>query len=129
MSNSIHQDITINASIDKVYAALTEGEIFAAFTGGAAAAIAAEEGGEFSLFGGMIVGRNIEMIPGQRLVQAWRPGNWEAGVYSVVRFELEADGEATKIAMDHTGFPDGAREQLEGGWHKMYWQPLNEYLG
>ena len=35
-----------------------------------------EPGGEFSCFGGMIVGRTIENIPGQRLVQAWRVANW-----------------------------------------------------
>ena len=129
MGNAIHQEVTINARPEKVYSALTDGAMFAEFTGGAAATISAEAGGEFSLFGGQIVGRNIEMIADKRLVQAWRPGNWEDGVYSLVRFQLEADGDGTKNTLDHTGFPDGMEGDLESGWHKMYWEPLEAYLG
>jgi hypothetical protein len=30
--------------------------------------------------------------------------------------------------MEHTGYPDGGEEHLEGGWHKMYWEPLKTYF-
>jgi activator of HSP90 ATPase len=61
---------------------------FTAFSG-APAEIDREPGGTFSLFGGLIVGRNVELIPKERIVQAWRPADWEAGVYTLVRFELK----------------------------------------
>jgi activator of HSP90 ATPase len=81
-------------------------------------------GGEFSLFGGAIRGRNIECVPGARLVQAWRASNWDDGVYSVVRFELTPEGGNTKVVLDHAGYPDGTGEHLDAGWHPNYWEPL-----
>jgi len=128
MAGSIRQEIIIKASPKRVYDTLLDGGRFGEFTGGAPATIAADAGGAFSCFNGMITGRNIELIPNQRIVQAWRVGNWPEGVYSIVRFELSAQGPDTKLTLDHSAFPEGAGEHLEGGWHKMYWEPLKKYL-
>ena len=100
---------------------------FSAFTGDAAE-ISSEPGGSFTGFGGRIVGRNIELIPSKRIVQAWRSTTWESGVYSIVRFELQGEGSETRLIMDHTGFPDDQREHLESGWNMRYWEPLKKYL-
>lgn len=127
--SAIHQEVTFKASPERVYAALTEGKEFSAFTGGAPAEISREAGGAFSCFGGMITGRNLELLPNRRLVQAWRAGNWGEGIYSVVRFELQAQGGETRLVFDHTGFPEEQRSHLEGGWPAMYWEPLRKYLG
>ena len=96
MAKTIHQEVSITASPSKVYAALTDGDTFSAATG-APAKIENNAGGEVSLFGGQIAARNIELVPGKRVVQAWRAGNWEDGLYSVARFELHADGSNTKV--------------------------------
>jgi activator of HSP90 ATPase len=125
---AIHQEIAIKASPKRVYDALTNAKQFSEMTGGAPAAINAAPGGAFSCFGGMIVGHNLELVPNQRLVQAWRAGNWEAGVFSIARFELQADGANTKLIFDHSSIPADQSENLEGGWHKMYWEPLQKYL-
>jgi hypothetical protein len=42
---------------------------------------------EQRMFGGDISGRNVELVPGRRAVQAWRSNAWPEGVYSIVRFE------------------------------------------
>ena len=128
MSASIHQEVTFKASPQRVYSALTDSAQFQAFTGGAPAQIADAAGGAFSCFGGMIVGRNIELVPNQRIVQAWRAGNWGDGVYSIVRFVFTGNGSETRLAFDQTGFPEEHREHLDAGWHKMYWEPLRRYL-
>src|SRR5215831_16007273 len=127
MSSAIHQEIEFKTSPQHVYEALLNSKQFSAFTG-APAQIEGTAGGAFSCFGGMITGRNVELVPNQRIVQAWRAGNWPEGVYSIVRFELNAQGSSTKLTLDHTAFPDGAAEHLDGGWHKMYWEPLKKYL-
>lgn len=127
MAKTIHQEVTFKTSPDKVYAALTDADQFSAATG-APAKIAKEAGGEAELFGGQIAARHVEMVPGKRLVQAWRAGNWEDGLYSVARFELKKDGAGTKLVFDHTGYPEDAHDMLEGGWHKMYWEPLTKHL-
>ena len=124
---TISQSISIQASAAKVYQALISAEQFSEVTG-APAEISSDEGGEFSCFGGQIVGRQIELIPDERIFQAWRVKAWPEGVYSEVRFELSASGDATTLELTHTGYPDDAAEHLEPGWHKMYWEPLKAYL-
>ncbi len=125
----IHQEIKIEASPDKVYRALTDAEHFSEFSGGAPASIDAEAGGAFSCFGDMITGRNIELVPGKRVVQAWRAGNWPDGLYSIVRFELAAEDGGTRIGFDQSGHPADQEPHLEDGWHKMYWDGLKASLG
>jgi len=128
MSQKIHHEVPINASPQRIFEALTDATQFAEFTG-APAEIDSLAGGEFSTFGGMISGRTIEAIPGIRLVQAWRVGNWESGIFSIVKFEFEALGDSeTNLIFDHTGFPDEHRDHLDQGWHERYWQPLKNYL-
>ena len=81
-----------------------------------------------SMFGGDIRGLNVELVPGKRVVQAWRSSAWPQGVYSIVRFELAAAGKETKLTFDQAGYPEGAHEMLDGGWHQMYWEPMNAML-
>src|SRR5215471_9714319 len=123
----LHQEVDLEASPARAYGALLDSREFAAFTG-APAQIDRNVGGAFSLFGGAILGRNVELVPDARIVQAWRPSNWEPGLYSLVRFQLTArDGGAT-IVLDHTGFPEGSFRHLNPGWYSHYWDPLRKFL-
>ena len=126
---SLHEDIDMKAGAQRIYEVLLDAKQFAAFTG-VPADIDPKEGGLFSMFGGQIVGRTIELVPNQRIVQAWRPTHWDPGIYSIVKFELKAQsaGTGTSIALDHTGFPEGDFDHLEWGWHEHYWKPLEKYL-
>jgi uncharacterized protein YndB with AHSA1/START domain len=128
MAKPIHQEVVIKAPPQRVYDALTDAKRFSAFTGGAPAEISREAGGAFTCFGGMIQGRQIELVPGQRIVQAWRAGNWSPGVYSIVRFDLQDTGGQTRLVFEHTGFPEDQGEHLASGWNQMYWEPLKKYL-
>ena len=98
MTNRIEQTETIDASPRAVYELLTSSDKFAAMTGGAPADIDATEGGAISLFGGMITGRNIELVPGERIVQAWRPNPWDPGVFSLVRFSIEEANDGSTVS-------------------------------
>jgi hypothetical protein len=85
-------------------------------------------GGAFALFGGYIVGRQIELVPNELVVQAWRVLNWARGTYSIARFELSDQGGSTKLVFDHTAFPKGQAEHLASGWQEHYWDPLTKLL-
>ena len=126
MADRIRQENVIGAPPAKVYEALTNSAEFSKMSGGAPTEIDARDGGAFSCFGGMILGRNIECSPGERLVQAWRVKAWEPGVYSIVRFELRPEGGGTHLALEHTGFPEGMGEHLEKGWYANYWEPMKK---
>ena len=128
MSKSIHQEVVFKAVPKRVYEALTDAKQFSKLAGGAPTEISLEAGGYFSCFGGMIVGRQIELVTNQRIVQAWRAKNWEPGVYSIARFELKEQGGETRLVFDHTGYPEDNRDHLDAGWGSNYWEPLKKYL-
>jgi activator of HSP90 ATPase len=124
---AIHYEIEFKASPRRFYEAILDEKQFAAFSG-LAATIDPAPGGAFSQFGGLIVGRNVELVPNQRIVQAWRPTHWDEGVYSIVRFELKPRGDELTLLFDHTGFPAGEYDHLDFGWHSHYWDPLKKFL-
>jgi uncharacterized protein YndB with AHSA1/START domain len=139
-SEAIHQEITIAAPRSRVYDALTHADQYQQVqqlgvamstvlkTATAPVKLSAEPGGAFVLFGGHIVGRNIELVPNVRIVQAWREITWMPGVYSVARFELSDDAKGTRISFDHVGFPPGGGAHLAKGWYENYWEPLRKFL-
>jgi len=138
-AESIHQEAVFKASRKRVYEALTDTKQFDKVIqlsgvmqsmppGGKPTEISREVGGAFALFGGYITGRHIELVPNERIVQAWRVGSWDPGVYSIAKFELAEQGSGTKIVFDHTGFPKGAGEHLAAGWKAHYWEPLEKLL-
>ena len=124
---TIHQEVDFKATPARLYEALLDAKQFSAFTKDTAE-IRPQPGDTFKLFGGRIEGRNVELVPDQRIVQAWRPASWPAGVYSIVRFELVARGSGTRIVFDHAGFSEDKWETLNEGWPRMYWEPLRRYL-
>jgi len=124
---SLHQEIELNAPPERIFNVLLDSKQFAAFTG-MPATINPSPGGAFNTFGGLIEGRNVELIPNRRIVQAWRPTHWDPGVYSIVHFELKAASSGTALVLDHTGFPEGEFDHLDPGWYLRYWDPLKKYL-
>jgi uncharacterized protein YndB with AHSA1/START domain len=139
-AESIHQEVVFKASRKRVYEALTDAKQFDHVVqlsdamktlippGAPPSQISPVVGGAFSTFGGLIVGRQIELVPNARIVQAWRPAYWEPGVYSIVKFDLADSGSGAKLVLDHRGFPDGDGKSLLDGWNKNYWEPLAKYL-
>jgi activator of HSP90 ATPase len=122
---SLHQEVELPATASRIEGTLLDAKQFAAFTR-LAATIDAHDGGAFSLFGGLIVGRNIELVAGRRIVQAWRPTHWDPGVYSIAKFEFRPSGSGTLVVLDHTGFPAGEYDHLSSGWYSHYWDPLKK---
>ncbi len=138
-AEAIHQERSFQASRKRVYEALTDAQQFhkvsllsAAVQSGATAnkptEMVSEAGGAFALFGGYITGRFLELLPHERIVEAWRSQSWQAGDFSIVKFELTDQGSGTKLVLSHRGFPDGTSEHLAAGWKANYWEPLEKYL-
>jgi uncharacterized protein YndB with AHSA1/START domain len=139
-AEAIHQEVMFKASRARVYDALTNAKQFDKVVraseamqpsmppGAPPTEISRQPGGGFSLFAGHITGRNVELVPNQLLVQAWRAGDWKPGVYSIVSFQLSDQGTGTKLVFDHTGFPQGQAQHLADGWRGNYWKPLEKVL-
>ena len=137
---AIHQEVLFKSPRKRVYEALTDATQFekvaqlseAMKSGmvppGKPAEISREAGGAFALFGGYISGRQIELVPNERIVQAWRAASWPAGAYSMANFVFTDQDSNAKLIFDHRGFPDGTAQHLAEGWHVNYWGPLAKFL-
>jgi activator of HSP90 ATPase len=96
---SLHLEIEIKAPPERIYSALLDSKQFTAFSG-LPAEIDPKEGGAFSMFQGQIVGRNVELVANQRIVQAWRPAHWDPGDYSIARFVLKPANSGTTVVLN-----------------------------
>jgi uncharacterized protein YndB with AHSA1/START domain len=131
---AIHQEVSFKASPERVYQLLTDAGEFAAATE-KPADIETGDGGKFSIFGGYIQGRYIELVPGHRVVQAWRGVDWSPGIFSIVRFSLIPEGSGTRLVLDHDAYPEGKspqypswHEHLSANWPVFYFEPFAKYF-
>jgi activator of HSP90 ATPase len=134
-SITIHQETDFKASPQQLYTVLLSSKefsncikksfpVFSAMS----ANIDSIVGGSFSLFDGHIIGRILELVPNQRIVEAWRVVDWPAGVYSIAKFEFHLNGSGTTLVFDHIGFPTGLKDHLSSGWKEHYWNALADYF-
>jgi activator of HSP90 ATPase len=126
-SMSIHQQATIPADPRRVYQVLADAEALSALSGKGGKA-ARTEGEEFAAFDGNVTGRQIELVPGTRIVQAWRFPRWEPGQYSLVTFTLTAVDGGTRLTIDQHGEPGDWHDHIAANWPTFYLTPLTEYF-
>ena len=126
-AEALHEEVLFAGTPARIYEVLVEEKKFQQMTG-----LPTHLGGavcsEFSLFAGRITGRQLELVPAERVVQVWRSESWKPHLYSLASFVLLPQGAATKLVFDHTGFPVGQAEHLAEGWNGHYWEPLKKYL-
>ena len=131
----IHQEADFKVTPQRVYEVLLSSKEFSDctkksfpdFTAGSAT-IDPKVGGAFSVFDGHIIGRILELVPNQRIVEAWRVVDWPAGEYSIAKFELKAQGSGAHLIFEHIGFPEGLKQHLSQGWQQHYWEALTTYF-
>jgi uncharacterized protein YndB with AHSA1/START domain len=133
---SIQQQAVIPASPAQVYAVLADAETLSGLSG-MSGQTGRSEGEEFAAFDGHVTGRQIELVPGERVVQAWRFPMWDPGRYSVVRFTLAPEDGGTVLVIDQDGEPDGAdaigchrtwHDHLDANWPTFYVAPLTRHF-
>lgn len=87
-----------------------------------------ELGGEFSIWDGVVTGKNIELIPFKKIVQKWRYEyeNWPADFMSKIILDFEEIADKTIIHFTHENIPQEYAKELEQGWEDYYWNPLRD---
>lgn len=114
----------ISASPDDVYTALTNPATLQLWTG-EPAEMSTEPGSEFSLWEDSIVGRNLEFIPGKKIVQEWYFG--DQGLDSIVTIILHPHKQGTSVELRHSNIPDDDFEEITRGWDENYFGALAEF--
>ena len=115
---------SIDATPEEVYTALTN-EATIQLWSGEEAVMPLEPGAEFSLWGGSITGKNIEFIPGKKIIQEWYFG--EQGPASIVTIILHADKKGTSAELRHTNIPDEDFDNISEGWDENYFGSIIDF--
>ena len=116
---------TIQAPPEEVYMALTNSNSILLWTG-EEAEMSTEPGSEFSMWGGSIVGKNIEFEENKKIVQQWYfDGQNEE---SIVTIKLHPLKQSTSVELKHTNIPDSEYNDFVEGWDISYFDSLKEFF-
>ena len=119
---------TIPASAQDIYDAWLDSEAHTEMTGGEAA-MSDEIGAEVVAWGGYITGRNLELVPGERIVQSWRTAEFtDQHEDSIITVTLEEVADGTLLTLTHSRVPDGQTSYQDGGWQVHYLEPMQDYF-
>jgi len=129
MTPVVEQTVSFDATPAKLYELFMDSAKHTAATG-MPAKVSRKVGGKWSAFGGMILGRNLALIPNRMIVQSWRSSEWKKAdpdSVLIVSFEKSADGGA-QVHLVHAGVPEHDHAGVTQGWVKFYWDPWKAYL-
>jgi len=115
----------IKAEPEDVFTALTNPFTIELWSG-ETAKMSENPGEEFSLWGGDIVGKNIEVVKNEKLIQQWYFG--EEGAESIVSIKLWPKKNSTSVELLHTNIPNEAYENMVEGWNDAYFGAIKALL-
>jgi uncharacterized protein YndB with AHSA1/START domain len=111
-----------------IYAAWLDSLGHSEMTGGEAS-MSDEVGAQVSAWDGYISGRNLALVPGERIVQSWRTSEFgDALEDSIITVVLQEAGDGTLLTLEHSNVPDDHRSYEEGGWQSKYFEPMVAYF-
>ena len=128
MCKTIKQRVKFNAPPATVYDLLADSKKHSAVTG-RKATISRKIGGPFSVSGNDVSGINVDLVPGQRIVQAWRHRRFPEGIFSMAAVTLTpaTDGR-TELVLTHRGVPKDLIPEIKLAWREQYWSRIKAYL-
>jgi activator of HSP90 ATPase len=110
---------------EEVYLALTKAQSIQLWTG-AEVEFTDEVDTEFSLWEGDIVGKNLELDYGKKIVQQWYFG--EENEPSIVTIKLHPDKKGTSLEYVQTNIPEEDYEEFTQGLIENYFGGLQDFF-
>ena len=123
---SFKQRVTVGTTPGRIYDILMNAKKHAKLTG-APVKMSAKVGGAFTVYDGYAFGKNVELVPGKRIVQSWcaREEGWPEDHFSEVVFDLAKAGKnRTTVTFTHKQVPAALAKSFKDGWREFYWSPL-----
>src|SRR6516225_6032537 len=98
-------------------------------TAGSKATQSPRVGANVSAWDGYISGKNLELVPGKRIVQSWRTTKFtDADTDSKISVTLRAVPGGTRITLRHSRVPNSHTGYEHGGWQEHYFKPMKAYF-
>ena len=110
MCKTIKQRVKFNAPPATVYDLLADSVKHSAVTG-RKATISRKIGGTFSVSGNDVSGINVDLVPGRRIVQAWRHRRPPEGIFSMAAVTLTPTTNSTIYQV--------SRQAMNSNWRPM----------
>jgi activator of HSP90 ATPase len=128
MSYDFELSCTLPATPEAVYEAWLSSAAHGAMTGAKAKA-SKKVGAAFSAWDGYIVGKNIDLVPGKRIVQSWRTSEFGADdPDSTITVTLTPVEAGVRLTLSHKNAPDGQSAYEKEGWREYYFEPMKAYF-
>lgn len=119
---------TLPASTEEIYQAWLDSRAHSEMTGSEARQ-SDQVGAAVSAWDDYITGRNLELVPGERIVQSWRTTHFtDEHEDSIITITLDEVADATLLTLVHSNVPDGQTSYERGGWQEHYFEPMREYF-
>lgn len=126
---SFRMSYVVYAPPAKVFEALTDSGIIAAW-GGGLAVVEGKTGGKFELFDGWVKGEVLVYKPEKELSYTWKASEWDKKAEaSVVTYKLREHPAGTEIILNHTNLPSQEEaDKHKEGWIDYVFDPMNDYF-
>jgi activator of HSP90 ATPase len=128
MTKAIQQSVVFNASAKTLYEMYIDSKKHSKATG-ARATLGRKAGAAFTAFDGSLAGKNLLIVPGKMIVQAWRATHWKkTDLDSILVLTFNQTPSGTRVDLVHANVPEHDHKGVTEGWKKYYWNPWREYL-
>ena len=128
MSKKFTVSAVIPASPQAIYDAWLDSRTHGKMTGGGKAKASPKVGAKHASFDGYAMGVNLELVPGERIVQSWRTTDFaDADPDSRVTLTLAKTADGAKLTLVHTDIP-GGQDDYKTGWQEYYFAPMQAYF-
>lgn len=127
MTPAILQRVKFPASPKILFEMYMDSKKHAAATG-APAKLSRKIGGPWQAHGGAIGGKNLLIVPGQKIIQVWRAAHWKKAESSILILTFEKAPGGSLVELVHVGVPHHDQKGVRNGWPNYYWKPWKKYL-
>lgn len=128
MRNTICKTVVLPAPADELYKMYMDSQAHSEITG-APAKISEESDSPFEAFGGLLVGRTIQVVKHRLVVQSWRTVNFrKSDPDSTLIISFTPEDDDGRIDLIHLQVPDSDFQGVCGGWDSRYFAPWLAYL-
>lgn len=130
-ATTLKDSVKFNCPASELYRFLTEPQRIVAWSRSPASALPqiVLPGAPFSLFGGNICGRFVEMMAPNSLVMDWKLKDWPTDTKVTIAIAEDGDGSACRIDLTQEGVPAQDVDLIRSNWHNYYWTPIKRLLG
>jgi uncharacterized protein YndB with AHSA1/START domain len=127
MCKTIKQRVTFQTPPDAIYQILADAGTHTLVIG-KPATISPQVGGPFSIGDDDVTGINVDLVPGRRIVRAWRHRRFGEGIFSMAAVTLTpTPSGGTALVLTHRGVPKDLIPETEQMWRDEYWAPMKAY--